>query len=162
MKKKNILSCWNWKRPFRSLKNCWWRITKGYCPDDIWDWYTYMAQLIHDTFLYLAAHHMGTMMEYADNDKGYTDKLESVARTILDATNYEEVYENPFREDYYKDLEKVYIDRKGGSSILNFDKTDDALFKHFQFVEERNYKKARENLKEAFSWIVEHWFDLWD
>lgn len=155
---KSPLSCWNWKRPFHSLKNCWWRITKGYCPSDTWDWYTYIAQLIHDSLMYLAANHMGTMMEYENNDEGYTDKLESIARNILNATNYEETYDNPFRKDYYKDLENVTVE----SNRLNFENTDKNLFKHYMFVEERNYKKAQKELKDSFDWIVDHWFELWD
>ena len=155
---KSNLSCWNWKHPFRSIKYAYWRITRGFCPYDTWDWYTYMAQLIHDSLIYLADNHCGTMMEYENNDEGYTEKLKEIANTILNATDYEEKYDNPFRELYYKDLENVSLKNKS----IDFSKTDKALFNHYIFVEQRNAKKATDDLKEAFTWIVDHWFDLWD
>lgn len=155
---KSNLSCWNWKHPFRSIKYAYWRITKGFCPYDTWDWYTYMAQLIHDSLIYLADNHCGTPFEYENDDEGYTNKLKSIANTIYDATYYEDTYDNPFREDYYEDLKKVTTE----NNRLNFENTDKSLFKHYIFVEQRNGEKAKKNLKEAFDWIAENWFDLWD
>ena len=163
---KNYLNVWNWKHPVRSIKNAYWRITKGFCPEDTWDWYIYEANLIHDSLMYLADNHVGIMYEYENDDEGYTNKLISIANTIYNATYYEDTYDNPFREDYYKDLENVSFERTNENGMrinrLNFDKTSKALFDHFQFVEQRNGEKAKKNLKEAFDWIAEHWFELWD
>ena len=156
--KKNRLNCLDWKHPIRSVKNAYWRITKGFCPEDTWDWYTYEANLIHDSLMYLAANHVGRMYGYENDDEGYTEKLKSIANTIYDATYYEDTYDNPFREDYYKDLENVTV----GDNRLSFENTNKSLFKHYMFVEQRNGEKAKKNLKEAFDWIVEHWFELWD
>lgn len=155
---KNYLNIWDWKHPFRSIKNAYWRITKGFCPYDTWQWHVYMAQLIHDSLIYLANNHYGTMVEYESNDEGYTEKLKEIASIILRATDYEEEYDNPFREDYYKDLEN--IDLKSNS--IDFSKTHKELFNHYIFVEQRNAKKASDHLKYAFGWIVDHWFELWD
>lgn len=155
---KSNLSCWNWKHPFRSIKYAYWRITRGFCPYDTWDWYTYMAQLIHDSLIYLADNHCGTMMEYENDDEEYTAKLKEIADKIYKATNYEEEYDNPFREDYYRDLENVHIENRK----VRFDKTSKALFDHYIFVEQRNAEKAKNDLKEAFDWIIDHWWDLWD
>ena len=156
--RKYNMNCLDWRHPIRSIKRAYNRITKGYCSNDVWNWNYYMAQLIHDTLMYLAANHEGTMVEYADRDAEYTEKLEQVAMCILRATNFDEMYDNPFREDYYKDLENVIVERNG----LNFENKDKHLFKHYWFVEQRNSEKAKKNLKEAFDWIVEHWFGMGD
>lgn len=155
---KNHLNIWDWKHPFRSIKYAYWRITKGFCPSDTWDWYAYMALFIHDSLYYLADNHCGTMYEYIDKDLEYTDKLKEIANKILDATNYEEEYDNPFREDYYKDLENMYTENRK----VRFDKTNKALFEHYIFVEQKNAEKAKNDLKEAFGWIIDHWWELWD
>lgn len=163
---KSSLNCWDWKHPFRSIKNAYWRITKGFCTEDTWDWYIYEANLIHDSLVYLANNHCGTIMEYEDKDEEYTAKLKEIADKIYKATYYEDEYENPFREDYYKDLENVSFEKTNENGMrtsrLNFENTDKSLFKHYMFVEQRNGEKAKKNLKEAFDWIVEHWFELWD
>ena len=158
----NTLNCWNWKHPIRSIKNAYWRITKGFCPEDTWDWYTYQANLIHDSLMYLAANHYGTMMEYENDDKGYTEKLEQIANTIFNATNYEDTYPNPFRDDYYKSLDSVSIIRKDNVAVLDYPEKHKQLFKHYMTCDERNYKEAKQDLKEALNWIADHWFDLWD
>ena len=152
------MSCLDWKHPIRSIKNCWWRITKGYCPDDVWEWYEFMAQLSHDTLIYLANNHCGTMLEYENKDEEYTEKLRDIANTILRATDYEDTYDNPFRELYYKDLENVeMVDGK-----LSFEKTDKELFNHYINVEQKNSKRASQDLKEAYGWILDRWWEMWD
>lgn len=155
---KSELNCLDWRHPIKSIKRAYWRITKGFCPYDIWDWYTYMAQLIHDTLTYLADNHMGTMMEYENKDEEYTKKLKEVAKIILDATDFEETYENPFKEAYYKDLENVYMH----DNQVRFDKTDPKLYKQYTHKEQENYEQAQKDLKEAFNWILDHWWELWD
>lgn len=164
---KHRLNCLDWKHPIRSIKNAYWRITKGFCPEDTWDWYTYMANLIHDSLYYLANNHCGTMYEYENKDLDYTDKLKEIADKILDATNYEDAYHNAFREDYYKDLEHIktvqWTDKSGNKhNRFDFNETSKKLFENYIFIEEKNYKKAMIELRLAFSWIVEHWFELWD
>ena len=88
--KGTYLNVWKWKHPIRSIKNAYWRITRGFCPEDTWDWYTYEANLIHDSLRYLAANHVSMMHGYENDDEGYADKLRSVANAIYNATYYED------------------------------------------------------------------------
>ena len=161
MKKKSKLSCWDWRHPFRSIRNCWWRVTKGFCPSDTWDWYTYQANLIHDSLMYLAAHHFGTPYEYIDKPDGWTDKLEQAARKILDASCWEDIYDNPFRDKYFNQLDKAKDTGTEGTKI-DSSKVDILLEWHYRNIEQKNEEKAKKELKEAFDWLYDNWFDLWD
>ena len=96
--------------------------------------------------------------KFCYNDKGYTEKLESIARQIVRATDWEDSYENPFRELYHRDLEKIYMD----GNQLKFDRTDKVLYDHYQNVQDKNYKQAQKDLKEAYGWILDRWWDMWD
>ena len=163
MKEKSYLNVWSWKHPFKSIKEAYWRVTKGFCPSDTWDWYVYMANLIHDSLYYLANNHMGTMLEYENKDLEYTDKLKEIADKILDATNYEEVYHNAFREDYFEDVIKRFnLANKGKVLELPETPLSKELFENYTLIEEKNYNRAKIEVTLAFSWIVEHWFELWD
>lgn len=148
------MNCLDWKHPFLSIKWAYWRIIKGYCPYDVWDWNGYMAQLIHDSLMCLIKDGYNGALD--------SEKIAQIADSILDATDFQDYYNNPFREDYYNDLINVQYTRCNGKSGLSFNGTDKALSKHFWFVQNKNYERALKNIKEAFEWLAENWFKLLD
>lgn len=163
MKKyRSKLNCWNWGHPIRSIKNAYWRITRGFCPSDVWDWYTYEAEHIKATLYYLAAHKVGVPVKYEGNEAMYDAELEKIGSTLVSASNWEDVYDNPFEEAFFKELEKtehIYLDDGTHKMITH---VDENLRKHYTDITKKNFKRAQREVKQSLKWLADNWFDLWD
>lgn len=139
------------KHLFVNIKDAYSRITKGWCPSDVWNWDTWFLNTAPEMFRFLATNGLG----YPGNDRfptktSWTNWLNSVADVLESVQEENWDNQNEYREKLH-DIEKY-----GTPEQL---KTIRQLYIH----REKELMERRQKLvADVLTVIGRNFFSLWD
>lgn len=122
------------KETGQNLRAAWWRITRGYAPQDVWSWDAWFLEVTPPMFRHLAKYSCGYPgFEPFETPEKWQDWLNSVADVLesLQEENWES--RNEFAEEFYQ-LSKW-------NRNLQKDEND---FVHVTWSNEGNYDEIKE------------------
>ena len=171
MKKENKWPLWYkgcsfWCGPIKNIKN-WFknlhyffvRGRMGWAPSDVWDMDMYLGKIIPEMLRHLATYHAAYPYQYKGINKekdactAWETDLYNLAQQIefvaADRDNF-----NPYAKQFYN-----FLENKGSKPITNEQKE---LSNKFYEEDQNIYSRQADTIKEAMTWLGEHWFELWD
>lgn len=171
MKKENKWPLWYkgyyfWRKPFKCVKNWFWNLKcffirgrMGWAPSDVWDIDMYFGKIIPETLRYLATYHNAFPYQYKgltkdeDASLAWETDLYNIAQQIEFAAADRDEF-NPYTKQFYD-----FLEHKGLKPITDEQK---ALSDKFYEEDKKIYLRQETAVKEAMTWLGEHWFELWD
>lgn len=151
------------KETWQNLQAAWWRVTRGYAPQDVWNWNTWFLEITPSMFRMMADDGMGYAM---DTPEQWEDWLHSAADVLesLQEENWES--RNEFAEDFYrlskwnKNLEK---DENGFIHITWSNESNYEEIKELYFMRQKELNEEWQKLiKDTFMAIANSFQYLWD
>ena len=156
------------RRSFKGIKDEWYNIKSffqrgrlGWANCDTWNIDNYLGRILPAMLRHLADNHCGMPMEYmdkySDEDKAseaWAADLNHIA-DMIEYANSESDDHNKYAEDYWA----IALHRKlnelmpEGKEWLR-----DAYYNESKTI----YENQQAAIKEAMTWLGEHWFSLWD
>ena len=147
--KPNLLARIKWW--FKRRKYIKERAKNGWSSYDVWDFDTYLAQLIGGALEFLAKSHMSYPHYYTPEE--WSEKLMYIADCFK---QYNEEKPCPSYEAYKAACSR---EREKGCVTVSFDMD---LLRAWREEEERNHNEKMKRLKEGFDMLYEIFPNLWD
>ena len=151
----------NWWRNvtlfFRHFKWAWQRATRGFADCDVWDMYSWIFELFHDSLTFLADNHFGYPgTEEFRTDESWTEYLKSIAQKFYQADEMNEFYSTPIYDKW-----REWNEQNRG---LELNKRLEENPYRMAFIEEsrENDRKMEADFKEAWDKMGRVMFHLWD
>ena len=151
----------NWIRNarvfFRQFKWAYQRVTRGFCDFDVWDFDTYLSQMMADGIEHLAK----TSHSYPGNEEFPTpESWEEYLMKIVALLRYSLNDELP--NEYREAWEKTWENKDICDAINNKSPEDEVITKAFLDVEMQNENKKIAAQNEALDMIKHVYNHLWD
>ena len=127
------------------------RARNGWSSYDVWDFDTYLAQVISGALEFLSKNHMSHPYDYTPEE--WSARLQHIAECFK---QYNEEKDCPSYEAYRAEC---LVEREKGRVTI-FGNED--LLKAWQEEEEHNRKEKMKKLKEGFDLLYEVYPNLWD
>ena len=151
----------------RDLKFAWQRVTRGYCDADAWDLDHFYLQLFVDSLTTFKENLHGAPSDLFNSEtedenkqiQPWVDYLERMIRYFSEAIEENHAFENPYKEEYMKNLESVNFWEFNNKHLTEEYKE---LREKYYDVEEENAKKRKLSLHKGFEMMLERFHDLWD
>jgi hypothetical protein len=127
------------------------RAKNGWSTYDVWDFDTYLAQLVGGALEFLSHSHMSHPHYYTPEE--WSEKLKYISECF---SQYNEERPCPSYEAY----KAACIRAKEGNCVTVFG--HDGLLRAWREEEQRNHDEKMKKLKEGFDLLWEIYPDLWD
>lgn len=147
---------------FGNLKSFFRRGRMGWAPIDVWDTDSYLGQVIPKMLHYLAENGCSCCAEYVakypnDEDaafQAWRDDLNRIAN-LIEFANSDQDDHNKYAKEYWD----IALNKPVNDPMPE---GKEWLKKAYYDENAAIYKKQEAAIKEAMSWIGEHWFMFWD
>ena len=146
----------NIKLAFRQWKWAYQRATRGYCDYDIWDFSSYLLDVLSGGLKHLADNHYGWPgTGDFPTDEEWTQFLNDMSDKFYRAQESNDYYPAPMAEKWW-DWYQVHLDKM-------FDtKSENPYIDEMLDESRENEEKRERDFAEAWSAIGEHFWCLWD
>lgn len=137
----------------RGIKWSYQRITKGYCDKDVWGLDDAILNYLYGTLKQLSKDSSGWPDGDFKEPEDWSKFLDELADYFYRANLWNDSYTNEYKEDFYNEIDKL--------EDINKEK-DPVLVKKYFDREKEIYDLKRQDLKEGFKKLEEHFYQLWD
>jgi len=148
-----------WRAPIKATKHFWGNVCGyfrrgrlGWSYGDAWDIDMYLGHIIPQMLRHMAEQGISCPMDYVDQypddedaHKAWHDDLIRIA-SLIEYANSDSMDYNAYRQKYWNE------------DMTTNDEWREQYYQEDRFICEKQHK----SIKEAMTWLGEHWFDLWD
>lgn len=132
----------------RAVRNGWMRATRGFCPQDWWNFDWYFAALIRDIFEHYSENHVGHPHNFSPNK--WTEVLDEIKECAGEYAK--EVDEHPMCADAMKRYEEA---KRGTNTAKN-------AFDYWMKCRSEVEDAQLQSMQRAVGLIMRYYRDLWD